>query len=265
MKYLVINGSPHRGNTWKIVKVAMEHLKEIDEACEFKEVHLSEAGLPFCTGCSNCFRLGYEKCPHANQMKPILNAMEEADGIIVASTTFFMRETGLLKNFMDHLTYLMHRPQFFTKKALVITTVGGVGGRAAAKGIAAFLKGIGFNRCYRISMQSISWNAFQPDVKAKNKVRKSASKFTKDVLSKKMHFQDTGLIIPYNIFRGMSTHYISGTEYETEDGTFWTEPSRRDRGYDSRIPLLPHQILVACLFYTIGKVAGKKMIVTYKK
>lgn len=265
MKYLVINGSPHKGNTWKIVKVAMEQIKEIDDKCEFKEVHLSEAGIPFCTGCSNCFRLGHDKCPHANQMKPILDAIEEADGIIVASTTFFMRETGLLKNFMDHITYLIHRPQFFTKKAMVITTVGGVGGNAAAKSITGFLKGIGVNRCYQKSMQSISWNAYEPNEKEKKSVRKCATKFGRDVVSGKMHFQSTGLLIPYNIFRGMSIYYVSGTEYETEDGAYWTNISRRSRGYDSKIPLLPHQILVAGFFNTIGKIAGKKMIVTYKK
>jgi len=265
MKYLVINGSPHKGNTWKIVKIAMELIKEMDDKCEFQEIHLSETGLPFCTGCSNCFRLGQEKCPHAKQMTPILNAMEEADGIIVASTTFFMRETGLLKNFMDHITYLIHRPRFFTKKGLVITTVGGVGGRAAAKSIASFLKGIGFNKCYSLSMQSISWNAYEPNENAKRQIRKSVARFAKDVSSRKMHFQETGLIIPYNLFRGMSTHYVSGSEYETEDGVFWTDPLRKNSRYDSRIPLLPHQVLVATLFYTIGKVAGKKMVVTYKK
>ncbi len=265
MKYLIINGSPHKGNTWKIVQIAMEQIEKVDNQCEFMEIHLREVNLPFCTGCSNCFRLGGETCPHANVMKPILDAMEEADGIIVASTTFFMRETGLLKNFMDHITYFVHRPQFFTKKAMVITSVGGFGGSAAAKSIAGFLKSIGFHKCYLKSVQSISWNAYEANKKEKESVKKCATKFTKDVISAKMGFPDTGLLIPYNLFRGMSIYYVAGTEYKTEDGIYWMDISRRNRGYDSRIPLLPHQKLVAALFYTMGKIAGKKMIVTYKK
>jgi multimeric flavodoxin WrbA len=260
-----MNGSPHKGNTWKVVKMVMEQLEKIDDKCEFQEVHLSELNLPFCTGCSNCFRLGFEKCPHSNTMEPIINEMEEADGIIVASTTFFMRETGLLKNFMDHITYLMHRPQFFTKKALVITTVGGVGGGAAAKSITSFLKGIGFNKCYRISIRSISWNSYEPNKSQEEKIKKCATKFGDDVLSRKIHFQSTGLLIPYNIFRGMSIYYVTGTEYETEDGIYWSEEVRRKRVYDSSVPLMPHQIVVGTLFYMIGKSAGKNMIVTYKK
>lgn len=66
--------------------------------------------------------------------------MEYADGIIVCSTTYNMRETALLKNFFDHLCFMLHRPHFFKSKALVITTTGGVGGGAAAKSIVSFLK-----------------------------------------------------------------------------------------------------------------------------
>lgn len=265
MKYLVINGSPHKGNTWKLVQIAIEQIKNVDNASEFREIHLSEMNLPFCIGCSNCFRSGYEKCPHANHMKPIQEAMEEADGIIVASTTFFMRETGLLKNLMDHLTYLMHRPKFFTKKALIITTVGGVGGRAAAKSIAGFFNGIGVNKCYQKSIRSISWNAYEPNKKDKVRIRKCAAKFSQDVISGKIHFQSTGLLIPYNLFRGMCIYYVAGTEYETEDGSYWSDKLRRSRGYDVSVPLLPHQRIVAAIFYSIGKLVGKRMIITYKK
>ncbi|MFA9377027.1 MAG: flavodoxin family protein [Lachnotalea sp.] len=265
MQYLVINGSPHKGNTWKVVKMVMEQLKKTDEQFQFQEIHLAELNLPFCTGCSNCFRLGYEVCPHSNRMIPIIDAMEKADGLIVASTTFFMRETGLLKNFMDHLTYMMHRPQFFTKKALVITTVGGVGGKAAAKSIVEFLKGIGYNKCYIKSVRSMSWNVYEPSQSQEESIQKCAAKFGRDVLSKKIHVQSTGLLIPYNIFRGMSIYYTAGTKYETEDGAYWTEEVRRKRVYDSNVPVMPHQIAVGSIFYLMGKVLGKRMIVTYKK
>jgi len=92
MKYFIINGSPHKGNTWKLV--------------------------------------------------------ECADGIIIASATFNIWETGLLKNLLDHLCHLQHRPCFLGKKALVLTSVGGVGGAGTIKSVTGTLYGIGFNRCY---------------------------------------------------------------------------------------------------------------------
>ena len=64
MKILVINGSAHKGNTWKLVEQAKKQLLECNKEIEFEEVHLIEEKLPFCVGCSNCFRLGHDKCPH---------------------------------------------------------------------------------------------------------------------------------------------------------------------------------------------------------
>ena len=148
MKILIINGSAHRGNTWKLVEQAKNCLVESQKEIEFDEVHLIEEGLPFCIGCSNCFRVGYEKCPHYNVIGKIIEKIETADGIIIATTTYNMRETALLKNLFDHFCFMLHRPHFFKSKALVITTTGGVGGHAAAKSVKGTLLGIGFNRCY---------------------------------------------------------------------------------------------------------------------
>lgn len=33
-----------------------------------------------------------------------------------------MQVSGLLKNFIDHMSYNFHRPRFYNKKALIITT-----------------------------------------------------------------------------------------------------------------------------------------------
>lgn len=163
MKILIINGSAHKGNTWKLVEQAKQYLSGLN--AEFEEIHLIKANLPFCTGCSNCFRLGNEKCPHYSIVGEIIEKIEKADGIIVASTTYNMRETALLKNLFDHLCFMLHRPHFFKSKALVITTTGGVGGSSSAKSISSTLKGIGFNRCYTFHRASFSWNAYEPDDK----------------------------------------------------------------------------------------------------
>ena len=50
MKILVINGSAHKGNTWKLVEQAKKQLLECNKEIEFEEVHLIEEKLPFCVG-----------------------------------------------------------------------------------------------------------------------------------------------------------------------------------------------------------------------
>jgi len=265
MKYLILNGGTHRGNTWKIAGLVRERLLERDAAAVFEEIHLSELQLPFCIGCSNCFRLGGQYCPHWEKLSRVLNAFDGADGIIVISATFNLRETGMLKNLLDHMCYLLHRPRFFTRKALVITSVGGVGGGSAAKSIAGTLRGIGFNRCHRLSLGTASWNAYVPGEKHKSRIKKAADSFYKDVAGGKMHYPSTSVLIPYNLFRGMGVSYAPGTEYETEDGIYWTEPRRQKRAYDPDIPLTIIQKAVGGMFYVLGKTFGKHNIITYKK
>jgi len=210
-------------------------------------------------------RKGIEFCPHKEAVEKILKAMEAADGIIVAFTTFNMRETALLKNMFDHFCFMMHRPHFFTKKAMVITSVGGMGGKSAAKGIAATLKAIGVNRCYQFAARTVSWNAYEPSESMKFKLKKVTENFCIDVMSNRLHVPSTELLIPFNIFRGMSVYYVLGTKFETQDGIYYMDELRKDRVYDARVPVRFYQKALGFLFYQIGKIAGKRMIVTYKK
>lgn len=265
MKYLMINGSPHKGNTWKIAEMVKENIQKDDNNAVFEEIQLVQEKLPFCCGCSNCFRLGHEKCPHSGIIMKIIKAIEDADGVIIASTTYFLRETSMLKNLFDHLCFMTHRPQFFKSKALVITTTGGVGGKQAAKGIASFLKSIGFNRCYQFSVTSCSWNDYQIKDKTKTKLNKISGEFLKNVRSGKLHSPSYMLLIPYNLFRGMSLAYVKGTEFETQDGVFWTEDRRKKGVYDSSVKVSLFKKIFGQLFYFIGKGAAKKVTVTYRK
>lgn len=267
MKYLIINGSPHKGNTWKLVEIVIENISKCDVNARFEEIHLITLQLPFCTGCSNCFRLGYEKCPHYEKVFNVINSIEKADGIIFVSSTFNCRETALLKNLFDHFCFMLHRPHFFKSKALILTTTGGVGGRSAAKSIASMLKGIGFNSCYIFSVASFSWNAYVPKHNVIKSLSKITIKFFKDVSSKKLHSPSTLILIPYNLFRGMSLAYAKGTEYATEDGCYWTKDDRKGKVYDKDVHVTFYKKPIGHLFYIIGKLVGKmkRFQVSYKK
>lgn len=265
MRYLVINGSPHKGNTWKLALHSMETILRQDADAEFDIIHLMEAGLPFCTGCSVCFRKGHEKCLHSAGVCGIIEKIEASDGVIVLSSTFNRRETALLKNLFDHLAFLLHRPRFFHSKALVLSTTGGVGAKETTKSIASFLAGIGFNRCYSFGVSAYSWNDYRLTEKTARNLEKTVFNFQKDVASKKLHSPSALLLIPYNLFRGMSLAYVKGSEYETRDGIHWTEGERKNLVYDSSVPVPFYKRPVGYLFYWIGKIAGKSFVVTYKK
>ncbi|HBU11869.1 MAG TPA: NADPH-dependent oxidoreductase [Clostridiales bacterium] len=265
MNYLLINGSPRKGNTWMLVELIKNEIQAMSAEAVFDEIHLADLELPFCTGCSLCFRKGHEHCPHNKTMREVISKIDWSDGVIFATTTFNMQPAALTKNFIDHLCFMLHRPYFFTKKAIVISTVGGVGAKKAVQYTAGTLRGIGFNRCYEFPVVSYSYNAYEINEKTKNKCVKMAVKFHNDVASKEMHAPSLALLIPYNIFRGMSPAYAPGTEYESLDGIHWTEPVRAKKVYDPSIPVPLYKKPFGGLFYAIGKMASKYAAITYRK
>lgn len=198
-------------------------------------------------------------------MQKIIDKIDESDGMIFAMTTFNMQPNALTKNLIDHLCYMLHRPQFFKNKAIVVTTVGGVGGNSAATYLTGWLKGIGFNYCYKLSIATYSWNNYISDKKTKIKCKRLAEKFHSDVSSKKMHTPTFAVLIPYNLFRGMSIGYVKGTEYETQDGVYWINQLRSKCTYDPLITVPLHKKAFGNAFYIIGKTVSKFTTVTYKK
>lgn len=266
MNYLVINGGANKnGNTWRLYEAAAALIAAEDPSASFREVHLIDEDLPFCRGCSACFRLGHEKCPHRAVTLKLIEAINGADGVIVLSPAYNMRETALLKNLFDHLSFMLHRPRFFSGRALVLTTAGGVGAKAAAKSVASFLKGIGFNSCRIFPVAAMSWNDYRVSEKTRERLKRTVRAFLGDVSSPRLKSPSALLLIPYNLFRGMSIHYAKGTAYETEDGAHWLDESRRRGVYDPSVPVPFYIRPVGHFFYFLGRVLGGRMTVTYKK
>jgi hypothetical protein len=50
--------------------------------------------------------------------------MAEADGIIISSPVYVNDVTGIVKNWIDRLAFVNHRPEFAGKCAYLVTTVG---------------------------------------------------------------------------------------------------------------------------------------------
>lgn len=265
MKCLIINGSPHKGNTWKLIQIAKKNILDMAPEMEFEEIQLSELNIPLCTGCSLCFRKGHAFCPHHNVMQHIMDKIDECDGVIFSVTCYQMHVPALTKNFTDHMCFMLHRPRYFNKKALIISTTGGVGASSTTKFMAGTLCGWGFNRCYQLPVSSISWNAYEPTPKDIKKCLKISKKFCDDLCSGKLHSPSFGVLIPFNLFRGMSSDYKPGTEYETMDGVYWDEAGLTNKTYATNVPLPIHKKVFGNMFYFLGRKMSKHMIVTYKK
>ena len=127
MKVLAIIGSPQRkGNSYKVTKSIEEKMKEMGEV-EFDYLFLRDAHLEQCRGCFTCITKGEELYPLEDDRDKILEQMLAADGLALVSPAYFCNVTSLMKNFIDRFAYLTHRPQFFDKQVIVVSTSAGVG------------------------------------------------------------------------------------------------------------------------------------------
>lgn len=239
MKYLIINGSPRRKNTYNTVK---QLTKDFDY--DFEEIHLIEEQIPFCIGCFNCFKEGEDKCPHFSKVNPIVEKIKECDGIIVASPVYALNVTSLLKNFFDHTAYFYHRPQFFTKKALVVVTTAGAGHKKVAGYIDETLRHWGVNKVYKIAIACGGKDSIDT-----SKYDKTVEKFFRDVESNKLYSPKFGDITYFNIWKALN---YTG-EPIPADRKFWTGTGLINQDYGSQVKLNIVKKLYSKIIFQIFK------------
>lgn len=194
MKYVIINGSPRKKNTCAVIKQVKSNLEG-----KFEEICLQNEEIPLCVGCYACIKFGEEYCPHYDKINPIIKKIDSCDGIIIGSPVYAMNVTALLKNFFDHTAYLFHRPQFFTKKAVVVVTTAGAGHKKVAKYIDETLRHWGVNKVYKIAMTCGGKETLET-----KEIDKVSKKFFSDVKSNKIYSPKFGDIMFFDVWKAMA-------------------------------------------------------------
>ena len=130
MKLLLINGSPRRGgNTARMLGFLEKELERQAQAqgqsLIIEKCDLAAQSVAPCRGCRVCFDRGESKCPRKDDTPEIYQMMRDADLIIAASPVYVDDVSGAMKNLIDRLAYLCHRPALAGKGAYLLTTTGG--------------------------------------------------------------------------------------------------------------------------------------------
>ena len=197
MRCVVIHGSPRRGNTWRVLNIAKEEMNKKGEI-EFVDIELRKEEIPYCKGCFLCIYKGEDKCPHNEKIKAIAKEIENSDAVIITSPVYSMQISGLLKNYIDHMSYNFHRPKFFKKKALVITTTAGAGHIASAKYVRDVLYYWGFNF---VEILPIAYKGMELSNKNIEIIKNKSVKFSEDLISRTIHNPHVKSIFMYNLWR----------------------------------------------------------------
>ena len=129
MKILILLSSLRKqGNTDSVVDLLNENLKE--EASlnniplEIEKICLGDYDIAPCRGCRVCFDRGERFCPIKDDLIEIKTKMNSADGVILASPVYVDDINGIMKNLIDRLAHVCHRPEFAGKSAFLVVTVG---------------------------------------------------------------------------------------------------------------------------------------------
>lgn len=114
-------GSYRKRNTYQAVEQYLHNLQALGEI-EYEIVRLSEYNLGICRGCQLCTNKGESFCPLKDDRDVLLAKMDASDGVIFAAPNYTWDVSGLMKVFLDHFGFIVHRPRYFGKAFTSIVT-----------------------------------------------------------------------------------------------------------------------------------------------
>lgn len=175
LKILVIHGSPHQGQTHA---ATMNFLEELGKRVVIEARHMSlfREKLELCLGCGACVVQGEEKCPGKEGLLRIHSMMRESDAVIITTPVYALQVTALVKNFIERSSYVMHRPCYFGKWFMPLSTQYVGGDKDVEKYLSSVMRFWGFNVIPGLRL-TMSWDKG----KIGRKVVAAADRFLKAV------------------------------------------------------------------------------------
>lgn len=101
-KVAVILGSPRKnGNTALLVNEAVKAMR--DSGVESEVFYLNEMKIKGCQACYHCKKNETTECKLKDDMKKVHQAIEEADGVLVATPIYWGHVTAQTKTWLDRM------------------------------------------------------------------------------------------------------------------------------------------------------------------
>lgn len=106
MKVVAFNGSPrHNGNTAQSIRIVFEELEK--EGIETEFVQLGGRKVFGCLACGKCWETKNNRCIRQDdEMNVFIQKMQEADGIIIGSPTYFSNVSTEVKALIDRAGFV---------------------------------------------------------------------------------------------------------------------------------------------------------------
>ena len=157
VRYLMLQSSGREaGNTTRalaMVETALRNeAQSRGEPLEIETLQLAQMDLRLCRGCRICFIRGETACPLNDDLLSIKARMKSADGIVLGSPVYVNDVNGVMKNWIDRMAHVCHRPEFAGKSALLVATTGGTSVKHAVRTMEVALWTWGFRTVGRVGL-----------------------------------------------------------------------------------------------------------------
>ncbi|MFD1174837.1 flavodoxin family protein [Paenibacillus puldeungensis] len=177
-KVTAFMGSARKKATYEAVREFEKYMKSYTEI-DLEYVWLKDYRLDYCIGCKQCFDKGEQFCPLRDDRDLLIDKINHSDGVIFATPNYSFHVSAPMKNLLDRLAFIFHRPRFFGKASTAIVTQGIFGGGAIVK----YLGNMGENFGFRVS-KGCALKTLEPittAIRDKNshKIKKAAARFYK--------------------------------------------------------------------------------------
>ena len=109
MKFFAVNGSPRpKCNTAQLLDKALEGAAEVFPDARVERINLYDFPFHGCKSCFACKRINgkhYGRCVQNDDLKPILDEIVQADGVILGSPIYLSDVTGNMRCFLERFTF----------------------------------------------------------------------------------------------------------------------------------------------------------------
>ncbi len=116
-KYLLISGSPRKGNTDFILSKIFENLHGEKELIFLRDLNINQ-----CRGCLGCYKSGH--CLQSDDMSALFQKIILSDLLIMGSPLYYGNVSGLIKKFIDR-TLPAYKSALLKNKKIISIMVGG--------------------------------------------------------------------------------------------------------------------------------------------
>ncbi len=177
-KVIAIIGSAQKKATYKAVQEFERNLKSYMDI-DFEYIFLKDYQLEFCKGCKLCFDKGEKFCPIHDDRDLLIEKMSYSDGVIFATPNYSFQVSASMKNLLDRLAFIFHRPRFFGKAFTSIVTQGIFGGNSIVKYLSSMGENLGYNVSKGCVLKTLEPTTKAAQDKNSREIKKAAKRFYK--------------------------------------------------------------------------------------